>query len=125
MLKKLIPVITIIYALALIIVSLIRINNVPDIGISFGDKVFHFLAYFVLTLLCFFTFLYTFKFKNKKAIFFAAIFSVLFGMILEVLQENVTVSRSLDVYDIVANTCGALLASAVLWFKSGLRVKNV
>lgn len=125
MLKKLTPVITIVYSLALIIVSLVKINNVPDIGISFGDKIFHFLAYFVLTLLWFYTFLYFFKFKSKKAIFFAAILSVLFGMIIEVLQENMTASRSLDVYDAVANTLGALLASTVLWFKSSLHIKNV
>lgn len=125
MLKKLIPIITIIYSLALVTVSLIKLNNVPDIGVSFGDKIFHFLAYFVLTLLWFYTFLYAFKFKSKKAIFFAAILSVLFGMIIEVLQENMTASRSLDVYDAVANTLGALLASTVLWFKSNAHVKNV
>ncbi|MDO5979437.1 VanZ family protein [Flavivirga spongiicola] len=125
MLKKLTPIITIIYSLALVTVSLIKLNNVPDIGISFGDKIFHFLAYFVLTLLWFYTFLYTFKFKSKKAVFFAAILSVLFGMVIEVLQGSITASRSLDVYDAVANTFGALLASVVLWFKSNLHVKNV
>ena len=124
MLKKLIPVVTIIYSLALITVSLAKLNNVPDIGISFGDKIFHFLAYFVLTLLWFYTFLYAFKFKKKRALFFAVILSVLFGIIIEVLQESITVSRALDVYDAVANTLGALLASMVLWFKSSLHVKN-
>ena len=124
MLKKLILVVTIIYSLALITVSLAKLNNVPDIGISFGDKIFHFLAYFVLTLLWFYTFLYAFKFKKKRALFFAVILSVLFGIIIEVLQESITVSRALDVYDAVANTLGALLASMVLWFKSSLHVKN-
>lgn len=124
MLKKLTPIITTIYSLALLTVSLATLNNVPDIGISFGDKIFHFLAYFVLTLLWFYTFLYTFKLKNKRAIFFAVILSVLFGIIIEVLQGSITVSRSLDVYDAVANSLGALLASMVWWLKNGLRVKN-
>ncbi|TGV00900.1 VanZ family protein [Flavivirga rizhaonensis] len=124
MLKKLTPIITIIYSLALITVSLIKLNNVPDIGISFGDKIFHFFAYFVLTILWFYTFLYAFKLKSKKAIVFAVVLSVFFGIIIEVLQGSITVSRSLDVYDAVANTLGALLASVVMWFKSNLSVKN-
>lgn len=124
MLKKLTPVVTIIYSLTLITVSLIKLNNVPDIGVSFGDKIFHFLAYFVLTLLWFYTFLYTFKFKKNKGIIFAVILSVLFGIIIEVLQDSITVYRALDVYDVVANTFGTVLASVVLLFKNGLRIKN-
>ncbi len=124
MLKKLTPVITIIYSLALATASLIRLNNIPDIGVSFGDKIFHFLAYFILTLLWFYTFLFAFKLKSKKAMLFAVILSVLFGMIIEVLQGSMTVYRSFDIYDAVANTLGALLASTVLWFKSSLHVKN-
>ncbi|MDD7885577.1 VanZ family protein [Flavivirga sp. 57AJ16] len=125
MLKKLTPIITVLYSLILAIISLIKIDNIPDVGISFGDKIFHFFAYLVLTFLWFYTFLYAFKFKHKRAIVFAVILSVLFGMIIEVLQGSVTVSRSLDVYDAVANTLGALLAAIVLWFKSNLHVKNV
>ncbi|NMH87560.1 VanZ family protein [Flavivirga algicola] len=124
MLKKLTPIITIIYSLALATVSLIKLNNVPDIGVSFGDKIFHFCAYFVLTLLWFYTFLFSFKYKSRKAMLLAVILSVLFGTIIEVLQGSVTASRSLDIYDAVANSLGALLASTVLWFKSSLHVKN-
>ncbi|MDO5974642.1 VanZ family protein [Flavivirga jejuensis] len=125
MFKKLTPIATIIYSLALGTASLIKLNNVPDLGISFGDKVFHFIAYFVLTILWFYTFSYTFKLKKRRALFFAVIFSVFFGIVIEVLQESMTVSRALDVYDAVANTLGALLASLVLSFKSSLHVKNV
>ncbi|MDO5972437.1 VanZ family protein [Flavivirga aquimarina] len=124
MLKKLTPVITIIYSLALITVSLIKLSDIPDIGVSFGDKIFHFLAYFVLTVLWFYTFSYTFKFKKKKAIVFAVVLSVLFGIIIEVLQDSITIYRALDVYDVVANTLGAVFASILLWFKSSLHVKN-
>ncbi len=124
MLKKLTPIITIIYSLALATVSLIKLNNIPDIGVSFGDKIFHFCAYFVLTLLWFYTFLFSFKYKSRKAMLLAVILSVLFGTIIEVLQGSVTASRSLDIYDAVANSLGALLASTVLWFKSSLHVKN-
>ncbi|SFZ90777.1 VanZ like family protein [Flaviramulus basaltis] len=99
-------------------------DDLPDIGVSFGDKIFHFSAYCLLTYLWFSAFLYSFKFKKKQAIFLAFIVSVIFGIIIEVLQDTMTVSRTLDVCDITANTLGALLASTALWFKKGLHVKN-
>nr|WP_262910958.1 VanZ family protein [Flaviramulus multivorans] len=105
-------------------VSLIKLNNLPDVGVSFGDKIFHFLAYFVLTFLWFNTFINTYKFKNRRAIIFSIVISVVFGIIIEVLQETITVSRALDIYDVLANTIGVLIASLVLWVKHILQVKN-
>ena len=124
MLKKFALIITVFYSVVLATVSLIRLNNLPDIGVSFGDKIFHFLAYCLLTYLWFNAFIYSFKFKKKQAIFFAVIVSILFGIIIEVLQDTMTVSRALDIYDVAANTLGALLASIALWFKNNLHVKN-
>lgn len=124
MLKKAILILTLIYTSVLGTVSLIKIDNVPNIGISFGDKVFHFLAYGVLALLWFNTFFFKFKFKRKRAIFSAVILSLIFGIIIEVLQDTMANERALDVYDIVANTLGVLLASTMLWFKKSLHVKN-
>ena len=124
MLKKLAPILSVLYSIALATVCLIKMSNFPEIGISFGDKIFHFLAYSLLAYLWFNTFLYSFNVKKKLAIFLALILSVIFGIIIEVLQDTMTVSRALDVYDIIANTLGALLASIALWFKNGLHVKN-
>lgn len=45
-------------------------------------------------------------------------------MFIEVLQGTMTVSRAYDVYDMLANSLGALLASTILWFKFRLHVKN-
>ncbi|NNC48925.1 MAG: VanZ family protein [Flaviramulus sp.] len=124
MLKKVTLAVTILYSIALATVSLIRLNNLPDIGISFGDKIFHFLAYTLLTYLWFRTFAYYFQFKKKSAIINAALLSIIFGTVIEVLQDTLTVSRALDVYDVVANALGAILVSIVLWFNNFLHVKN-
>ena len=124
MLKKLIFIATLLYTSALALVCLIRLNNLPDVGVSFGDKIFHFLAYALLMLLWFSTFLYNVKLKPNKAIISAFLFSVIFGIIIEVLQGTVTDFRSLDVYDVVANTLGALLTAVTLWLKKTLHVKN-
>jgi VanZ family protein len=123
-LKNFALIITVFYSVVLATVSLIRLNNLPDIGIDFGDKIFHFLAYCLLTYLWFNAFFYSFKFKKKQAIFFAVIVAILFGILIEVLQDTLTVSRALDIYDVAANTLGSLLASIALWFKNNLHVKN-
>ncbi len=123
-LKTLTLLATVLYTTALAVVCLIRLNNLPDVGFSFGDKVFHFLAYSVLTVLWFGTFLYYTAANRSKAILYALIFAVVFGIIIEVLQDTMTDFRSLDVYDMVANSLGALLTAGTLWLNRALRVKN-
>ncbi|XCF06697.1 VanZ family protein [Tamlana crocina] len=124
MLKKLILLVTILYTLALTLVCLIRLNNLPDVGVSFGDKIFHFLAYSVLTLLWFGTFLFYTSAGRSKAILCATVFAVIFGIIIEVLQDTMTDFRSLDIYDMIANSLGALLTAGTLWLKKTLHVKK-
>ncbi|WP_194766942.1 VanZ family protein [Tamlana sp. I1] len=124
MLKKLAFVAAIGYSILLATVCLITLNDLPDVGISFADKVFHFLAYGLLTILWYTTFVLTFNFKRNQALKFAFILAVIFGIVIEVLQGTLTVTRSLDVYDMVANTIGAILASLVLMLKNKIQVKN-
>lgn len=124
MLKKLVLVATVGYIIALATVSLIRLNNLPDVGVSFGDKIFHFLAYALLTTLCFTTLFLTFSMEKKRAMLVAVVFAIVFGIIIEVLQDTMTDFRALDVYDVLANSLGALLASVILFFKNRLHVKN-
>ncbi len=125
MLKKTILLITIAYTVSLTIVSLMRLNNLPDIKISFGDKIFHFIAYAVLTILWSYSFLFSFKFKMKKALLSSAILSVVFGIVIELLQGSMTDYRALDVYDALANTLGVLLASLLLWATKSLHIKKL
>ena len=112
------------YIIALATVSLIRLNNLPDVGVSFGDKIFHFLAYALLTLLCFATLSLTFSMEKTRAILIAGVFAIIFGILIEVLQDTMTEFRALDVYDVLANSLGALLVSVILIFKNRLQVKN-
>ena len=124
MLKVLAFLSAIVYTAVLTIASLMTIKEMPNLGFSFSDKVLHFLAYCIMCFLWFMACSYTFKFTKKQSIFYALIFSVIFGMFIEVLQGTMTVSRAYDVYDMLANSLGALLASTILWFKFRLHVKN-
>ena len=124
MLKKLVLIANLGYIIALATVSLIRLNNLPDVGVSFGDKIFHFLAYALLTLLCFATLSLTFSMEKTRAILIAGVFAIIFGILIEVLQDTMTEFRALDVYDVLANSLGALLASVILFLINSLQVKN-
>ena len=106
------------------VVSLIQLKGLPNVGISFADKIFHFLAYSVLTLVWFSALFFQFKNKKTKAILYAAIFSVIFGIIVEVLQGSVTASRHSDVYDAIANTLGVLITVLILLINKKTGIKN-
>ncbi len=110
------------FTILLATASLVRLNNMPDIGVSFGDKLFHFGAYVVMTLVWFNFFGIKKNIRKKKAIFIAVIIASLFGMIIEVLQSALTVSRDGDINDVVANNIGVLIAALFLWF---LPIKDV
>ena len=125
MLKKIALLAATIYSAALIFASLVKPENIPDIDVDYSDKIFHFLAYGLLILLWFSAFFYHFNLKETKSIVYAAIFSVIFGIIIEVLQYELTTYRSFDVYDVVANTLGVILGVSVLVIKKYIDVKKI
>ena len=125
MLKKGVFLASIAYTIFICYISLIRLNNLPDLHVSFGDKIFHFGAYAVLTVLWFFSFALRFHYKIKKALFLSVVLSIFFGIILEALQGSLTTYRAFDLYDALANTLGALLASLVLWITKSFYIKKI
>ena len=118
MLKTYFFVITILYSIALTIVCLIDLNGVIEVKISFGDKIFHSLAYVVLTVLWYYTFFYNLKSNKGKALIYAVVISIIFGIVIEVLQGTVTAYRSSDIIDVFANSFGAILAAVVIAVKN-------
>lgn len=122
--KNLLFLVSILYTLALATVCLIKIKKLPEIGVSFGDKIFHFLTYMVLAFLWFNAFFYTCKLEKKKALIYAALFSIVFGIIIEVLQGTLTTSRSFDVYDVMANTMGVFLTVIIVLVKNLITIKK-
>ncbi|EGV42669.2 teicoplanin resistance protein VanZ [Bizionia argentinensis JUB59] len=85
---------------------------------SFADKVFHFGAYGVLTGVWFYTFNYRYNMSRIKALLIISTACIAFGIIIEVLQKELTNTRYFDWYDILANVGGVLLATyLVLFFK--------
>ena len=118
MLKTYFFVITILYSIALTVLCLIELNGVIEVNISFGDKIFHSLSYIVLTVLWYYTLYYNFKFNKRTALIYAVVLSVIFGIVIEILQGVVTTYRSSDINDVFANSFGAILAAVVIAVKN-------
>jgi VanZ family protein len=90
-------------------------SNLPSIAINNIDKAVHFCFHFILTLLWF---LYLLSEKNIQSRFkikwIAFLISFIYGVLIEWAQQKFTNSRKADVFDVCANTCGALLAIFIL-----------
>ena len=94
---------------------LVQLNNVPLGNVSYLDKLVHVFFHFVLTVLCFLFFQkYTNAVNSLKPIIIPFLFSIFFGIGIEIAQELFTTTRHADVFDVLANLSGAILGVAVI-----------
>lgn len=87
------------------------LNEIKFINIPGLDKLIHFIWYFVLTL---FTLAGTFKSLGKIKFFLYLIIvstCVSYGALMEYLQKTVFIARSMDIFDFIANSSGALFGA--------------
>ncbi|MBS9774283.1 MAG: VanZ family protein [Tenacibaculum sp.] len=102
-------VIAIIITLSITVLSLVKLGKV-----SFGyritniDKVYHTIAYCFLALAWLIALA-----KNKRMIILVVICSIIFGIIIEVLQGLLTSYRTAEWSDFLANTVGVFLGLLV------------
>ncbi len=105
----------VLWGITIIILSLMSGKDVKKINIfnfEHADKIIHFIMYFVFSYFLFESFLKYFKTKIKtyRKIVYVLTISVLFGIIMEILQIMLIVNRSGEVLDFIANTIGSILA---------------
>lgn len=81
--------------------------KLPQIGVQLpnSDKWGHSFAYFILTSSWLLTF---YKYQKKK--YLVVVSCILYGVIIELLQHTLTVHRTGDFLDVLANTAGILLS---------------
>ncbi len=86
-------------------------DEISNFNIPYGDKVVHFTFYFVAAVLGSLFFVETKKEKSKfiKYLKILALSLIFFGIVIEVIQEAMTVNRSGDVFDALANSIGVIL----------------
>ncbi|MCL5126878.1 VanZ family protein [Algibacter sp. L4_22] len=123
-LKKSALVFAVIYTIVLSAACLMSLKDMPKVNVSNGDKIFHFGAYAVFVVLWYGAFIFNIKFEKMRALLSATVFAVVFGIVVEVLQGTMTDYRSMDIYDVIANTSGALLTALILWRINKIQVKK-
>ncbi|WP_291082427.1 VanZ family protein [Flavobacterium sp. BFFFF1] len=89
---------------------LVSFNELPKIGEKNFDKFGHITFHFGLTAFWFLYFRFQRLNDNKKALFRAFLFSFVYGVTIEIIQETLTDTRSGDVMDVLANVIGSILA---------------
>jgi len=89
---------------------LVKLSNLPSLGVSGADKYVHFTFHFVFTILWGY---YSWLNQNDidfKKIRFIIISSICYGILIEMLQEVFTTTRHADIFDVLANLTGAIMA---------------
>ena len=121
--KKLVIIVTFCYTLSIAIFSLISSAKLPKLGTNWDDKIFLAFAYLLLVVLWYFAGHYL---KFARPLLVATLFSIIYGIIIEVLQEQFTIARQLDVFDIFANCVGVLIATlGIVLKKLILKIYNL
>lgn len=98
---------------------LIKASDIPQlvIEIPYLDKLVHAFLHFVFTLLWFFYFKKKIgSLKNYKLLLISLVLSFFFGIGIELMQKFFTVTRSADVFDVMANLFGASMAVVSIIF---------
>ena len=110
----------IIWAITVFVLSAVPGDNIPMPPILNADKIAHLGVYFILCAALIYGFLRADSCANiNKSIVVAILISVLFGGMLEILQQHLFVGRFGDILDFAANSTGAILAGLlVLPFKN-------
>lgn len=92
--------------------------NLPNFTFQYKDKVVHFIFYFL------FVYFWTKSLKNKSLNYILIILflGVTLGVIIEFMQKIVTLHRTFDWYDILANSIGAI--ASFIYVKKFYAIKN-
>ena len=120
--KKLLLLLAICYTLVLAVLSLVTISTLPEIGTDYDDKIFHVFAHGILFSLWYFTLN---SYKIIRPTFIAVLFSVIYGIIIEVLQGLLTIARYFDTLDVLANCIGVVIATLFIIIRNRTIVKNL
>lgn len=106
---------------------LIKSSDIPVVQITNLDKVVHAFFHLVFTSLWF---LFFKKQINSSAVFkplmLSFLFSIFFGITIEIAQALFTTTRKGDLFDVLANTSGATLAACIiLLFNQYTRINKI
>ena len=118
---------SILVALLLLYLSLTnseKFQKSPLVNIPFMDKIVHFGMYFIMMSVIIIE--HRKSLRNSGKLFLFALIPLSYGILMEILQSTLTMTRTGDFYDALADAAG-IIVSLVLWllirpaFKEELR----
>lgn len=112
--RKFILWLSVLWTVVVTLLCLITFDKLPSVGVANFDKLGHITFHFGITFSWFLSFKYYFENPHHRAIVKAFAFSVLFGVTIEIIQSQLTVTRRGDIADVLANTAGSLLAFIII-----------
>lgn len=114
------------WTLGITTACLVSIGDVPNVSIIGKDKSVHLFFYFVFSIL-WYLFLTKevphWSFAKKTLLIF--LFAFLYGSFIEICQEQFTTTRKADIYDVIANVTGSVIAILILVFAEKVKKKSV
>ena len=114
--------VTIVYTISIGVLSLAHLTKVPELNTGFDDKIAHFVLYAGL---CLFWFMSFHILKSKSSLLLASVLSIVFGAVIEILQGVVSIYRTADVFDLVANCLGILTMALIIHTKKEVIIKKL
>ena len=106
------------YSIFILFISLIKIESQLDIDVLYLDKLVHTTIYFFFYLIWYVPFKDIFK---NKTLIYLFIFSILFGVFIEFLQEKTVHYRSAELLDIWFNVLGTIIGCGFLLLKNSIK----
>ncbi|NND94855.1 MAG: VanZ family protein [Flavobacteriales bacterium] len=106
-----IKILTISWALLILVLTAIPGKDMPDINFVSADKFAHAFVYGVL-------FLLTTRWSSnvptgRNVVIVSALITTIYGILMEVMQETLFVDRFFDWSDVIANTIGVVLGIVI------------
>ena len=120
--KNILILIGLVYVSIITFGSLTSSDNISMLDFKHLDKVIHLITYAILCLIIFLIFE---TFKTKASIWFAFLFPTAYGIFIEILQLMITTSREFSLLDILSNTVGILIMTALISLKKQFIVKKL
>lgn len=110
------------YIILLTYGSLFNTTDLVEINFKFHDKLIHFAAYGLLSLVVYVIFKI---YAVKRSLRTAVLFSIIYGTVIEILQMTLTSYRAFDFYDIAANTAGIFIMACAIHTKKAFIINKL
>ena len=114
--------VTLIYTISISVLSLAHLTELPELNTGFDDKIAHFILYAGL---CLFWFMSLYVLKTKSSLLIASLLSIVFGGVIEILQGVLSIYRTTDIFDFVANCLGILTMALIIYTKKEVIIKKL